>query len=271
MKNGCMLAAVALCFMVVAGGVSEAGKIGVVAVEGRFPDAGSLVEIAEALGYDAVLIGQDDLSDTERLGAYNCIILSFPHSYLYEEEYVALGNYVKEGGTLLLTRIASYWMAMNPEDRLASPRRRIDGGGPFAEVTGVRINSSHPGIVKKFRVVEKKRWTEGLPDEFSYETSPPYDMHDERSRWRTECYPLNTEGAVALVESEAFYEEVDPESGSMKYNMEEPKTFPFFTVNKHGEGKTFWLACRPETLILSRQERHILQMFSNVLKYSMEK
>jgi hypothetical protein len=243
------------------------GKIGIVAVEGQYANADSMKKIVEALGHETEFIKEDILAQPEKLTPYSCIILTYRHSRLFEKEYEALAQYVKKGGTLFLTNLAAYWMITTPDNR-DGEHRGIRGGGPVAEVTGVKIMLPYRGRVKGFRVLTRNCYTEGLPDEFGLETKPPYDINDAKSRQRTECVFLESEKATTLVESEAYYEEKDPETGKNVYNMDNTKKAAFLTLNSYGKGKCLWLACRVDSLILSRKEKHILQILDNVLKCS---
>ncbi len=246
-----------------------AAKVGVVAVDAlyRSTDAEPMYRIVQGLGYDAEYIREDILSDSSRLKDYKCIILTERHSNLYEEEYEALAEYVREGGTLLITKTAARRMAENRENRLKSPIRNIWDGGPLKEAAGAGVSHA-PGIVKKFRVVERNRYTEGLPDEFTYETRPAYDMHDSGARRYTQVYPLEPSGADTLIESVAFYEERNPDTGESAYNMEKPVTHAFMTVNSYGDGQVIRLACWARILILGMQEGRILRIIRNVLSQS---
>ncbi len=247
----------AVFLLAAANAVEARGRIGIVAVEGQYSNGGSWQEIVEALGYGSEFIKEDLLADSGKLNAFDCIILPYRHSFLYEAEYEALAGYVREGGTLFMIHTAGYWMAENPENRVASPRRGIRGGGPVGEATGARIGSPYLGRVAKFRVVERNCYTEGLPDEFEYRTRPAYDVNNPLAR--SEVLNLETEGADVLIEAEAYYGD-----------EETPGTGAFLTVNSYGRGKTVWLGCRASTLILRYSESNILQVFGNVLKCSTE-
>ncbi len=270
-KRRWVSSALAAVFLLLPLQCAAAGKVGIVSVEGQYANAPDIQEIVEALGYGSEFIGEDMLAEPGELNSFGCIILSYRHSRLYEEEYRALAGYVEEGGTLFLLGTAAYWMAENPENRLERPLSGIRGGGPLEKVTGVRIELPYMGRVEKFRVVGRSSYTAGLQDEFTYETRPPYDIHDERNiRW-TEVKRLVPGKAETLIESEAYYEEItDPDTRAREYNMEETVTSAFLTVNKHGKGECVWLACRADVLILRRSEPNILRIFNNVLSSSLK-
>ncbi len=260
LKNACILV---LLLAALPGAVSAGGKLGIIDVDAPYPSAGSWEQIAEALGYGSERINEEVLADAANLSPYGLIILCGRYSSLHEREYETLAEYVKSGGTLFMTEIAAYWMRFEDEDGGLSTRG-IRGGGPMEQVTGARVVLPYRGLVEKFRVLEKNPYTEGLPDEFAYETRPPYDITDERSTRRTEAVRLVASGADTLIESQAYYEARDPDTGSSEFDMETPVRSAFLTVNSYGEGKAVWLACRAHTLILTRSERNILRIVNNV-------
>ncbi len=263
----------AFCVLFAFPAVISGEVIGIVALDAPSPNAENMREIVRGLGYEPKLITGEMLAEPGRLGSFDCIVLTHRHSNLIQDEYEALARYVREGGALFMTGHAAYWMYEDPDDRMGahrSPRRAIHGRGPFEEVTGARIILPHQGRVEKFRVVERNSYTEGLPDEFSYETRPPYDVRDEASVRRTWAYRIRPGTAATMIESEAYYEEVDPETGEREYNMEETVTASFLTVNHYGEGRCVWLACRVTDLVLDRSERNILGLVANVLRSIMD-
>lgn len=239
-------------------------KVGIIAVKGKYPNAESMKKIVEGLGYQAELVMEEKLAKPDGLATYDCLILTYRHSTLFEREYKAMAEYVKEGGTLLLTDTAAYWMIIDEKDRKGK-HKGIRGGGPLEKVTGAKI-IGYGGRVKKFKVLKKTPLTEGLPDEFGLETTPPYDINNEKSRWRTECTILKTAEATSLIKVEAYHGVRNPETEKVVYDMENPKTTDFLTLNSYGNGKCIWLACRVTYLILDRNEKHVLRMLKNVLE-----
>ncbi len=237
------------CAALPAPGTCEARvRVGVIGVEARYPNADSLREIAEMLGHEADIIDEDVLSSPGELDLYGCVI--FSHRYnLYESELEALAGYVKRGGTLLLTDTAGFWMAENPETRLEGAKRIVGRIKPLQESTGVESIGSR-GAAKKFRVLERNDLTEGLPDEFEYETRPPYDASNPHRH--TEIRLFEIAGADTVIQVEAYF------------NGEAGKA-PFLTVKEYGDGKAVRIGCRVHYLIGSYSENHILRIFNNVL------
>ncbi len=252
-----VFAAVTALFMFMSVGTQASmarGKVAVVAVEHEYPAAESVNEIAQMLGYSSELIRGDVVSDPARLKEFDCVILPGRHSILYEEEYAALAEYVKGGGTLFLTDSAGLALAVNPDNRLENyerPRGRIE---PLQKATGIdRIGGR--GVPVKFRVVERNAITRDLPDEFSYETRPPHDV-DAPPRW-TRIYDFELDGADVLVEVEALF------NG-------EKRTVPFVTAHGYGDGRAVRAGCFISRLIDRYSEGNMLRIFSNVLEASME-
>ncbi len=256
MKVKLVAAAVAVFMLGFFGSSGVFCDVGVVNIEGGNAEPeNQMLQIAQALGYDAELIRADLLPDSSKLASYRCVILIGRGAHLYEEEYDALAGYVRGGGTLLIVDSGPLWRSLDPEDRYGERTRTATAS--FNEAAGSSV-SHVPGIVKKFKVVKESPYTQGIPEEFTYEMRPGYDMMDERSRWRTECYAVELRGAEALVNSVAFYDE----------GMEAEEEHPFMTFNSYGSGNVIRIAARVYRLVMTRQERHILQMVSNVLRES---
>ncbi len=232
--------------------VHAQGRIGVIAVEAQYTNAEDIRTTAEMLGYNAVLIKEDVLSGPGGLADFSCVILTYRHSDLYKHEYEALADYVRRGGTLFIIHSAITRLAENPDNRLERPWSWLRGEGPLREVTGVERGST--GSAEKFRVVERTPHTEGLPEEFEYQTTPPYDVRNPH-RW-TEVMELDAVEAETLIEVEAYY------------NGEETRTKAFLTVNSYGDGKCVWIGCRTDFLISRYRESNILRIFNNVLAAS---
>ncbi len=265
MKGICVLALFAACFSsALPPAVLAGGTAGIIDVETDYPRAGSWERLVQGMGYGSERINEEALADAETLASYGLIILDGSYSTLHEKEYGALAEYVRGGGILFMTWNAVTRMRFEDEDG-ESRTRAIRGGGPMSPVTGTEVVLPSTGLAGKFTVLERHPYTEGLPDEFVYETRPPYDITDERSRRRTEIRRLEAAGADILVEAEAYYQDEG------EYDMETPVRSAFLTVNSYGEGEAVWLACRAEHLILARNERNIMLIVANVLKTALER
>jgi uncharacterized membrane protein len=230
-----------------------ANDVGVIDTKGKFSDIDKVIGMVKALGHKASILPENKILSPTGLTHYDCIILSHRNGSLTEPEYKALVEYVEDGGTLLVTGLAAYWMNAIEKGKR---HRRIAGEGPLKSVTGIRMTGSREAAMITLKRLDETPLTAGLPETFALKTSPPYDVNISKS-WRgIGVFPIKAVTAKALVEVAT----INKKGEKGKCDL--------LTVNSYGQGKCIWLACRLPPIIKERKEKHITKIFSNILKNS---
>ncbi len=248
MKN---IAPIFIIFTVMACNLSAA-NVGIVVADGQYSDAPMLAETIQALGHQAETIPEEYLPRPTGLGHYDCIILAHRSGALTESGYQILADYVADGGTLLITGLAAYWMKTPGGVRA---RMQIRGAGPLKDAAGVRIAAPHEMPIRQLTVKEKSPAVMGLPESFALKTTPPYDINNP-SAWRyCGAFGLQAESAAPLIMMQAVNAEGKPAESV------------FLSVNQHGKGQCYRLAlCRIVPLVLEKKETNITLILQNILR-----
>ncbi len=240
-----------IIFSVLAHNLSGA-CVGVVVADKQYSDAAILVETIQALGHQAETIPEEYLLRPTGLGHYDYMILAHRSGALAESGYKILAAYAADGGTLLLTGLAAYWMKTPGGIR---ERTQIRGAGPLKDVAGVRITAPQEMPIRQLIVRKKAPAVMGLPESFALKTTTPYDINNP-SAWRY-CggFGLHAESAAPLIMMQAINAEGRPIESV------------FLTVNQHGKGQCYRLAlCRIVPLVLEKKEQNITLILQNILR-----
>lgn len=233
---------------------SPAANVGVVDAGDEFSDLDRVVETIQALGHRAEKLPADDLLRPTGVGHYDCVILAHRSGPLTEAGYRALDEYVREGGTLLLTGLAAYWM--KPSEA-GQARIRIAGAGPLAETAGTTVTSGPEKPIHRLLVTCNDPATAGLTESFTPQTMPPYDIRQPASWRHAGVYVIQALSATPLIKVET----VDAQGG--------PVTADFLTVKISGRGRCYRLAmCRLAPLVFEKKEQNISLVLQNILKQS---
>ncbi len=242
---------VLLCGFACRAGISAA-NIGIVDADENSSDLDALVGAMVGLGHQAEKLPENSLLRPTGLGHYDCLMLTHRSGALTEAEYQALDQYVLEGGTLLLTGAAAYWMK-TPDG--PKPRIRIAGAGPLLPTAGTELAGFKEAPIKRLLVVERLAATAGLPESFELRTNPPYNA-DRPDLWRNMgVLPLRAKSARTLIRVET----VDAEGNVVESD--------FLTVNERGKGKCYRLALtRIVPLVFLYNEPQIGLMLQNILR-----
>lgn len=212
----------------------------------------ALVETIRMLGHKAEKLPLAELRRPSGLQCYDCIFLAHHSGYLAESEYQILAEYVADGGTLLLSGMAAFWMRLpgSPEKR-----RRIAGEGPLKEAAGVKIINHLEAPVRALTIRQQVQATKGLPEKFTLQTTPAYSL-DKKTAWRgAGALHLSSVSAEALIEAE------------MKDAKGEIITGDFLTINHYGRGRCYRLALYSiSSMLLTKKEKNMTLILMNILQ-----
>ncbi len=229
-------------------------NVGLVDAGGAGSDLDLLAATIQGLGHQSEKLPESDLPRPTGLLHYNCIILAHRSGPLTAAGYQALAGYVNDGGTLLLTGLAGYWMKTPGGDR---DRAQIRGAGPLKDVAGVRITAPHEMPIRQLIVREKSPAVMGLPESFALKTTPPYDINNPAAWKHCGAFGLQAESAASLIMLQTINAEGKPAESV------------FLTVNQHGAGQCYRLAlCRIAPLVLEKKEHNITLILQNILRDS---
>jgi hypothetical protein len=226
-----------------------AANVGIIDTKGKFSDIDKVIGMVKALGNKASVLPEEKIVRPTGLSHFDCIILSHRNGTLTEDEYKALAEYVEDGGTLLITGLAAYWMKYPEKDK---KHRRIGGRGPLKKVTGVNITGAKEIKILKMKTIQKNPLTEGLPENFKLKK----DSRKRKISRGLGVFPIKAETATVLVEAETL----DAEGNVSTRNL--------LIENLYGDGKCIWFACRLAPLFQELKDKNITKIFSNILKDS---
>ncbi|OGV56813.1 MAG: hypothetical protein A2017_21580 [Lentisphaerae bacterium GWF2_44_16] len=237
-----------------------AADVGIIDAGGAYSDIDRIIEVVTALGHRASTLPENSIARPTGLTHYDCIVLAHRSGPLTESEYKALAEYVEDGGTLLLTGMAAYWMKSSGENN--KKLKKIGGEGPLKDAAGVKIAGANEAAISKLKVLKQNSFCTGLADVIEIKAishdkkTPSYNVNNPASWRNSGAFPLKTITATTLIKVETVNE---------KGNASESD---FLTVNYYGQGQCIRLACRIVPLILDRKVKDLAMLMDNILKFS---